>query len=97
MLNLWKCKKDDSWNLSSCICKNSKYLKSIAHTSVTRCNEIRTVMDTIAAKKKNIIAARKANVISTTSINCYSKNVRNCYILRTVLLAIILLLIIGII
>ena len=102
MLNLSKCKNDDSWNPSSCICKNSKYLKSIAHTSVTECNEIRTVMDTIAAKKKNIIAPRKVNAIainvtSTASINFYSKNVRDCYILRTVLLAIILLLIIGII
>ena len=98
MLNLSKCKKDDSWNPSSCICKNIKYLKSITHTSVTECNEIRTVMDTIAAKNKNIIAIRKANAIainvtSTGSINCYSKNVRDCYIL----LAIILLLIIGII
>ena len=28
-------KKDYSWNSSACICENSKYLKSIANTSVT--------------------------------------------------------------
>ena len=29
-----KCRKDYSWNPSTCICENSKYLKSIAGTSV---------------------------------------------------------------
>ena len=31
--NYYKCKKYYSWNPSTCICQNSKYLKSIADTS----------------------------------------------------------------
>ena len=37
------CKKDYSWNPSTCICQNSKFLKSIADTSVITCDEIITV------------------------------------------------------
>ena len=37
------CKSDYSWNPSTCICKNSKYLKSITDTSVITC-EIISVM-----------------------------------------------------
>ena len=74
-----KCKKDYSWNSSTCICKNSKYLKSIADTSVIECNEIITIMDIISTKMTNIIAT---NVTSTASINCYSEKVRDFYILQ---------------
>ena len=35
-------KKDSSWNPSTCICENSKYLKGIADTSVIECAEIIT-------------------------------------------------------
>ena len=81
------------WNLSTCICENSKYLKSIADISVTVCNEIISVMDNVSTKKTSSIAT---NVIK----NCRGKSVRyriDCYILHTVLLAIILILIITII
>ena len=81
--------KDYSWNPSTCICEDSKYLKSIADTSVTECEEIIIVMNNVSRKKTNTIAA---NVTSTAWINCHSKNVRICYIPNTVLLAIILLL-----
>ena len=37
--NYCKCKNGHSWNPSTCICENSKYLKSIADTSVTECAE----------------------------------------------------------
>ena len=37
--NYCKCKRDYSWNLSTCICMNSKYAKSFADTSVTEYNE----------------------------------------------------------
>ena len=43
--NYSKCKKDYSWNPSTCICKNSKYLESIADTSVSMWDEIIIVMD----------------------------------------------------
>ena len=81
-----KCKKNYSWNPSTCICENSKYLKSIADTSVIKCDEIITVMDVALTKKTNTMAT---NVTSTPSINCHSKTVRDYYILHTVLLAII--------
>ena len=64
-------------------CENSKYLKSIANTSVIECDELVTVTDIVSTKKANTIAT---NVMSTASINCHSKKVRDCYILHTVLL-----------
>ena len=89
-----KCKKDYSWNLSTCICENSKYLQSVIDTSVNECAEIITVMDIVSVKMTNTIAI---NVTSTASINRHSKKVRDSYILHTVLLVIILILIIIII
>ena len=47
------CKRDYSWNPSICICENSKYLKSIADTSLIECDEIITVMDIASTKKTN--------------------------------------------
>ena len=89
-----KCKKDYSWNPSSCICENSKYLKNIAYASMIECDEIISVMDIVSAKMTYTIAG---NVTSTGSVNCLSKRVRDYYILYTVLSLIILLLTIIII
>ena len=80
--NYHKCEKDYSWNPNTCICKNCKYLKSIADTLVTECDEIVFIMNIVSTKKTNTIAT---NVTSTASINCHSKKVRDCYILHTVL------------
>ena len=44
-------KKDYSYNPTTCIWENSKYLKSIADTSVTECVEIIIAMDTLSTKK----------------------------------------------
>ena len=44
-INYRTCKKDYNWNPSTCICENSKYLKSIADSSVIECDGIITVMD----------------------------------------------------
>ena len=81
-------------NLSTCICENSKYLKSIADTSVIACEEIISVMDIIVSTK----------ITNTTATNlrkdCHSKRLRyksDCYILHTDLLAILLILTITII
>ena len=52
--NYHKCKKDYSWNPSTCICENSKYLKSIADTSVIACDETISVMN-IVSKKRQIL------------------------------------------
>ena len=97
--NYCKCKEDYSRNPSTCICENSKYLKSVADTSVTEHNEIVVFMDIVSTKKTNTIEIKMANTIatnitSTTSINCHSKKISDCYILHTVLLVTILLLII---
>ena len=86
--------KNYSWNPSTCTCENSKYLKSVADTSVTECDEIVIVMDIASIKKTKTIAT---NVTSTASINFHHKKVRDCDILHTVLLVIVLLLIITII
>ena len=43
-------KKDYIWNPNTYICENSKYLKSIANTSVITCDEIISVMDIVSTK-----------------------------------------------
>ena len=67
--NYRKCKKDCSWNPSTYICENSKYLKGIPDTSVIACDEITSVMDIVSTKMTDTIA-------TNTSINFYSKNLR---------------------
>ena len=61
-----KCKKDYIWNPSTDICKNGKYLKSIANFSVIEWNEILSVLDTISTKMTITIA-------NNVTKNCYSK------------------------
>ena len=56
------CKKDYSWNPSTCICENSKYLKII---SMTGCDEIIIVMNNVSTKK-----TITTNVTGTASIIC---------------------------
>ena len=59
--NYHKCKKDYSWNLSTCISENNKYLKSIADTSVMKCNEILTAMKIVTTKTTNTVAKNATN------------------------------------
>ena len=73
------CKQDYGWSTSAYICENSKYLKSIADTSVTECDEIIIVVDNVLTKKTNTAAT---NIMSTGSINCHSKKLRDCNILQ---------------
>ena len=73
-----KCEKDYSWDASTCICENSKYLKSTADTSVVEWDEIISVVDIASTAMTNTIAT---NV---------TKKVRDFYILHTVLLAVII-------
>ena len=47
-------KKDYSWNPSTCICENSKYLKSVADTLVAKCYEIVIVIDIASTNKKSV-------------------------------------------
>ena len=102
-INYHNCEKENSWNPRACICENCKYLKSIANTSATECDEIIIAIDYVSTKKANIMIIKETNTIatnvtSTASINCHSKKeVRDGHILDTVLLTIILLLIIIII
>ena len=41
------CKKNYSWNPSTCICENSKYLKHIVADSVIACDKVIYVMDIV--------------------------------------------------
>ena len=54
-------KKDYSWNPITCIFENSKYLKSIADTSVIECDEIIFAMDIVSTRKTNTIATNVMN------------------------------------
>ena len=88
-----KCKKDYSWNPTTCILIIAICLKIIADISVIPCDEIVSFMDIVSTKNTNTIA-------TYVTKNCHSKKVKyefDCYILHRVLLAIMLLLIITII
>ena len=76
--NYRACKNDYSWNPSTCICGNSKYLKS---TSATECDEIISAM--------NNVSTRNTNITTTASIDCHTIKEIDYYILHTGLLAII--------
>ena len=41
-------------NSSTCICENSKYLKTVADISVIECDEIISVMDIVMSVKWNV-------------------------------------------
>ena len=58
--------KDYSWNPSICIRENSKYLKSVVDTSVTKCDTIVIVLNNLSTKKTKSITT---NVTSTALIN----------------------------
>ena len=75
-----KCKKDYSLNPRTCICENSKYLKSLADTLVTKCDEIVIAINNLSTTKINTITA---NIMSSGSTNFHIEKVRNCYILHT--------------
>ena len=51
-----------------------KYLKSVADTTVTKCDEIVVAIDNVSIKMTNTITT---DVTSTASINCHSKKVRD--------------------
>ena len=57
--------KDYSQNPSTSICENSKYLKSVADTSVTQYDEIIIVTDNILTKITNSVVTKKTNAIET--------------------------------
>ena len=81
-----KCRKDYSWNPNRCICKDGKYLKRIADTSVIVCDEFKYVTDIVSTNVANTIPA---NAISTLSINCHNKKVR--YKIGYILLVLLLI------
>ena len=87
--NYQTCKEGYSWNPSTCICVNSKYLGSIIDNSGIRYDEIINATDSVST-----------NVTGTVSTNFHNKQVKykmDCDILHTALLVIILLFIIAII
>ena len=58
-------KKDYSWYPSTCICENSKYLKSIADDSKIVCDKL-YIMEIVSTNGANTIAT---NATRTVSIN----------------------------
>ena len=66
-------KKDYSWNPSTYICENSKYLKSIADTSVTEYDEIVIVMDIESTKKDKCCSNNKDKCYAYNKFNKLSQ------------------------
>ena len=50
--NYHMCEKDYSLNRMTCICESSKYLKSVADTPVTACDEIVIVTNNLSTKRQ---------------------------------------------
>ena len=64
----------NSWNLSTCICENSKYLKSIVDDSAIVYNEIIKVADSVSINVINTVPnTNSTNVKSTVPINSDDK------------------------
>ena len=61
------CKKDYSWNPSTCICENSRYLKSTGDDSVSVCDEIINISNSVSTALKNTIPTNVTNTVSIKS------------------------------
>ena len=66
--------KDYSWNLSTCICENGKFLKSIANTSIIVCDEITNAVDSVSTIVTKAILTNMTNTISTNAASTASIN-----------------------
>ena len=66
--------KDYSWNLSTCICENGKFLKSIANTSIIVCDEITNAVDSVSTIVTKTILTNMTNTISTNAASTVSIN-----------------------
>ena len=55
-------KKDYIWDLSTCICENRRYLKSIVYNSVIVCDRIISIKESVPTNVTNAIST---NVTST--------------------------------
>ena len=99
------CKGICSWNHSTCIFKNSEYLKSIVDDSVILYDEVKKVKNSLSINVTNNVPTNVTNAVSTDvtstmSINSDNNKIRyimDCYIFHTFLLVTILLPIIVII
>ena len=58
-----RCKKDYSWNPSTCICENSRYLKSTVEDSVIVCGEIINISSSVSTALKNTIPTNVTNTV----------------------------------
>ena len=76
--NYQTCYENYSWNPTTCICENGKYLRSIADDLVITCDETINATDSVST-----------NVTSNVSTNFCKIT---CYILHTVFLVVILVL-----
>ena len=74
------CKKGYSWNTTTYVSDNGKYLKSAVNDSVMACDKIIYVMD-ICVNKNHKYYSNKCK--STMSRNCHNKKVR--YKLNTII------------
>ena len=69
--------KGYSWNPSTCVCENGKYLKSITDSSVVVRDKIINAAGSISKSLTNTIPANVTNSISTNVANTVPKNVTN--------------------
>ena len=75
------CKKDCSWNTSMHICENSRYLKSIVDDSVSACDKIIKVTNSVSTNVTNTVPTNVTSIIltnftSTVPVNFDYRRVR---------------------
>ena len=57
------CKRDYSWDSSTSICENSKYLKSIVDNSVVVCDKIISVTDSVSTDVTNTMSTNFMRIV----------------------------------
>ena len=74
MLMYRSCKKDSSWNPSTCICDNGKYLDGISDTSRIVCDGIINITHSrIIYQSTKVTNTVTTHVMSTASLNSDDK------------------------
>ena len=71
------CKIDYSWNPSTCICENSRYLKHAADDSVIVCDEIINAANILSANMINAIPTNMTNSVPINVTNTITTNLTN--------------------
>ena len=75
-------KRDYSWNPSTCISENRRYLKSIVHNSVIVCDKIMNGTNNASTNVTNTISVNVTSNVPTNVIDTLATNVMSSYFVK---------------